>query len=89
MSLLATVPSINPMYRFQWEPAQDSHVLLYPEGMIQLNGSASEILKRVNGEDSIAEIIATLEAQFEGVEGLADDVVGFFEHAVNEGWVNV
>jgi pyrroloquinoline quinone biosynthesis protein D len=27
-------------YRFQWEPAQNAFVLLYPEGMVKLGGSA-------------------------------------------------
>ena len=30
--------------RLQWEPAQEAHVLLYPEGMVKLNGSAGAIL---------------------------------------------
>ena len=37
-------------FRLQWEPAQKAHVLLYPEGMVKLNGSAGEILKRCDGE---------------------------------------
>ena len=27
-------------YRFQWEAAQNAYVLLYPEGMVKLGGSA-------------------------------------------------
>ena len=26
--------ALNPMYLFRWEPTQDSHVLLYPEGIV-------------------------------------------------------
>ena len=29
-------PKWRPGYRFQYEPAQKGHVLLYPEGMIKL-----------------------------------------------------
>ena len=36
-------PQWRPGYRFQYEPAQKGHVLLYPEGMIKLNESASAI----------------------------------------------
>jgi pyrroloquinoline quinone biosynthesis protein D len=39
-------PAIGRGFRLQWEPAQQAHVLLYPEGMVKLNGSAGEILKR-------------------------------------------
>src|SRR5262249_58446441 len=39
-------PAIGRGFRLQWEPAQAAHVLLYPEGMVKLNSSAGEILKR-------------------------------------------
>ena len=39
-------PAVGRGFRLQWEPAQNAYVLLYPEGMIKLNGSAGEILKR-------------------------------------------
>ncbi|HQE41111.1 MAG TPA: pyrroloquinoline quinone biosynthesis peptide chaperone PqqD, partial [Zoogloea sp.] len=42
----AARPCIHRLFRFQWEPAQQAHVLLYPEGMVKLNQSAGEILKR-------------------------------------------
>ena len=45
MSLTAaSIPRIGHGFRLQWEPAQESHVLLYPEGMVKLNQSAGEIL---------------------------------------------
>ena len=37
-------PALAPMYRLQFEPAQDCWVLLYPEGLVKLNGPASEIM---------------------------------------------
>ena len=42
-------PRLGHGFRFQWEPAQSCHVLLYPEGMIKLNRSAGEILARCDG----------------------------------------
>lgn len=30
-------------YRLQWEAAQESHVILYPEGMAKLNETAAAI----------------------------------------------
>ena len=38
-------PRIRRGFRLQWEPVQNCDVLLYPEGMIQLNDSAALILK--------------------------------------------
>ena len=34
------VPTWRQGYRFQFEPAQNGFVILYPEGMIKLNESA-------------------------------------------------
>ena len=45
-------PRLGHGFRFQWEPAQQAHVLLYPEGMVKLNQSAGEILKRCDGSRS-------------------------------------
>ena len=80
------VPTLKSMFRFQWEPAQSAHVLLYPEGMVQLSTSASEILKRVDGQHSIATIIDELKAAFGGAP-LDDDVRNFLNQAEANGWI--
>ena len=77
---------IAPGFRFQWEEAQHAHVLLYPEGMINLNPSAGEILKRCDGTRTLAGIIEDLQQQFPGAD-LADDVREFLEGAYERGWV--
>ncbi|MBT2299638.1 pyrroloquinoline quinone biosynthesis peptide chaperone PqqD [Variovorax paradoxus] len=79
-------PRIGPGFRLQWEPVQDRHVLLYPEGMVQLNGSAGEIMKRCDGESSIAAIVADLEQAF-GTTGLDAEVRGFVELAAQQNWL--
>ena len=80
------VPELYKQYRFQWEPAQDCFVLLYPEGMIKLPGSAGEIMKRVDGKNRVAQIIADLEANFPGVD-LRQDVLDFLGVAHANGWI--
>jgi pyrroloquinoline quinone biosynthesis protein D len=50
---LDAVPRIAAGHRMQFEPAQDCHVLLYPEGMVTLNPSAAEILGRCDGQRSV------------------------------------
>ena len=82
------VPALKAMYRFQWEPAQSAHVLLYPEGMVKLSGSAGEIMKRVDGQRSIAVIIAELKAAFGGAP-LDDDVRNFLAQAHSNGWLTL
>ena len=83
------VPSWRPGYRFQYEPAQKGHVLLYPEGMIKLNDSASEIGKLIDGERDVAAIIATLDEQFPGVPDLGDDIEQFMEVAREQHWLTL
>lgn len=79
-------PSIARGFRLQWEPAQNAHVLLYPEGLIKLNGSAGEILKRCSGTATIAEISADLERAF-ATTGLSSDVLRFVSMAVEKRWI--
>jgi pyrroloquinoline quinone biosynthesis protein D len=81
-----TVLELAQRYRFQWEEAQQAYVLLYPEGMVKLGGSAGEILKRVNGATPVSAIVADLEHAFPGVD-LRRDVIDFLEHAHEKGWI--
>ena len=81
-------PAVGHGFRLQWEPAQHAHVLLYPEGMIKLNGSAGEILKRCDGAATIAEITADLERAFAAAD-LSDDVVRFVVMAVEKRWLQI
>jgi pyrroloquinoline quinone biosynthesis protein D len=80
------VPRLAAGMRLQFEPAQDCHVLLYPEGMVKLNGSAGEIMKRCDGLRSIGQIVADLEQAF-ATTGLESDVLGFIEIAVKQRWL--
>lgn len=78
---------LNPKFRLQWEAAQDCHVLLFPEGMIQLNESAGEILTRCQDETLVDSLISELEKQFPDADDLAADVLEFLEEANHEQWV--
>ena len=81
-------PTIRAGYRLQWEPVQNTYVMLYPEGMITLNTSAAEILKRCDGVRTVDEIVAELEAAFQRTE-LKKDVLAFLEGAARQGWVRL
>jgi pyrroloquinoline quinone biosynthesis protein D len=81
-------PAIGRGFRLQWEPAQNAHVLLYPEGMVKLNGSAGEILKRCDGARTLSEIVADLEAAF-ATQGLEKDVSAFVAFAVEHRWLEL
>jgi pyrroloquinoline quinone biosynthesis protein D len=82
----ASRPRVGPGFRLQWEQVQDCHVLLYPEGMVKLNGTAGEIMKRCDGQSDVAGIVTDLEQTFEA-EGLRPDVVAFMEMAAKQGWL--
>lgn len=82
----AAIPSLAAGFRLQWEPVQNAHVILYPEGMVKLNVSAAEILRRCDGEHSIGAIVAELELLFKH-PGLMSEVSLFLEGASRAGWV--
>lgn len=81
------VPRLRPGFRFQWEPAQSAHVLLYPEGMVRLNDSAGAVLKEVDGQRSVADIVALLEQQFPDAGSLEGDVSEFLKDAEKQHWI--
>ena len=82
----ADKPENAPTFRFQWEEVQDCYVVLYPEGMVKLSKSAGEIMKRIDGEESIDKIIKDLETTF-SENNLEDDVMKFLEVAYDTGWI--
>jgi pyrroloquinoline quinone biosynthesis protein D len=82
----SSYPRIAPLYRFQWEAAQNAYVLLFPEGMVQLNVAAGEILRRCDGRLSADQIIADLRVAFQS-DAIDADVEAFLRSATNDGWV--
>lgn len=84
--MIAARPQIARGFRLQWETTQQAHVLLYPEGMVQLNASAGEILSRCDGVRDVAAIVAELEQAF-GMNDLQPDVLAFLELAVAQRWI--
>jgi pyrroloquinoline quinone biosynthesis protein D len=81
-------PRVAKLFKLQWEEVQKSWVLLYPEGMVKLNGSAGEIMKRLDGQTSVQTLITTLEQDF-GTTGLQADVLDFLTIAQRQGWVKL
>ena len=79
-------PRVASHFRLQWEEVQKSWVLLYPEGMVKLNGSAGEIMQRLDGIKTVQAVVADLETQF-GATHLTQDVLDFLAIAQRQGWV--
>jgi pyrroloquinoline quinone biosynthesis protein D len=78
--------SVNSNFQFQWEKKQNCYVLLYPEGMVQLNQSAGEILNLCDGKNSVKDINKILCEKFE-MEDLTQDINAFLEEAKNRNWI--
>jgi pyrroloquinoline quinone biosynthesis protein D len=81
-------PAIAHGMRLQYEAAQEAHVLLYPEGMVKLNGSAGAIMARCDGVRCLDEIVADLERTY-GASGLAADVHSFIAYALQKQWLEL
>jgi pyrroloquinoline quinone biosynthesis protein D len=81
-------PGLAHGLKLQWEPAQDAHVLLFPEGMVKLNSSAGAIMSRCDGARSVAQIVADLEKTY-GATGLGPDVEAFVALAVEKRWLEL
>ncbi|MDH4396820.1 MAG: pyrroloquinoline quinone biosynthesis peptide chaperone PqqD [Limnobacter sp.] len=79
-------PKLNRLFRLQYEEAQKTHVLLYPEGMVKLNQSASEILQLCDGTRTVDQIVKALEAKF-GVSNLSADVSAMLEESTRRNWL--
>ena len=75
------------LLRFQWEEAQQSHVILFPEGMVKLNGSAGEVLGLVDGKNSVNQIVTSLKEKFQGVEGIEKDILSMIQFALDKAWI--
>jgi pyrroloquinoline quinone biosynthesis protein D len=86
LASLPLKPALSSVFRLQFEPAQGAWVLLYPEGMVQLNPSAAEILRRCDGTRSVDDIVAELQGEF-GVQGIGPDVLALLEEGGRRGWI--
>jgi len=70
----------------QWEEAQQKDVILYPEGMVELNQSSAEILKLCDGTRNLDRIVIDLEEKF-ATSNLKNDITSFLNVALNNGWI--
>jgi len=83
----ADIYDIALHHRFQWEEAQNSYVILFPEGMVKLHGGAGEVIKCVNGKASVGDIVTELKAAFPDAENIEADIIGMFDMAVGKAWL--
>ncbi|OIQ83282.1 coenzyme PQQ synthesis protein D [mine drainage metagenome] len=80
-------PQLNSKFLFRWEKSQDAYVLLYPEGVIKLNASASEIIKRCTGKSTVGEIVKELKTLFVDTADIETSIYRFLEVSHAKGWI--
>ena len=80
--------AFSPLHRLQWEESQQRFVILYPEGMVELNGPAAEILQLCDGSRHLEGIVDELEKKFE-TSGLRTDIEELLEAALKNGWIRI
>ncbi len=73
-------------FRLQWEKVQDTHVLLYPEGMVKINPSAAAILSELDGEKTLEQIVDHLMSTYQE-DSISQDIYTFIEVANEHGWI--
>jgi pyrroloquinoline quinone biosynthesis protein D len=84
---MSAAPSLSRRFRLQYEAAQSRWVLLYPEGMVQLNDSAAEVLRRCDGQRTVDHIVSELEQVF-AVQGIATQVHDLLNEGARRGWLD-
>lgn len=81
-----TIFVIDKKFRLQWEKAQKTYVLLYPEGMVQLNNSAAEVLKLCDGNHTVNQVVEEIQSQIAD-QNIRNDVIEFIGDAYEQGWI--
>lgn len=72
-------PRLSPGCR--WSTRDEGPVLLFPEGMIRLQGTGQNILELCDGRRTLQEIVATLSESYISTDAnkIAEDVMTFLE----------
>jgi pyrroloquinoline quinone biosynthesis protein D len=59
-------PSLRRGVLLRYDRVRERHVLLCPEGVLVLNETAADVLRRCDGTASVAEIGAALSGRYQG-----------------------
>ncbi len=83
----SALPHLSRRLRLHYESAPGRWVLHTPDGAVELNDSAAEILRRCDGRHTVAEIVSALEALFE-VRGISPQVQALLADGLHRGWID-
>ena len=62
-------PLLAPHVRLTFDRARDRHVLLTPESVTVLNGTAAAVLGLCDGERTVADVVTALHGRYDRVDG--------------------
>jgi pyrroloquinoline quinone biosynthesis protein D len=62
-------PRLAPHVRLTYDPARERHVLLTPESVTVLNGTAAAVLGLCDGRRTVTDIVAALHGRYDRVDG--------------------
>jgi pyrroloquinoline quinone biosynthesis protein D len=62
-------PRLAPHVRLIFDPTRERHVLLTPESVTVLNGTAAAVLRLCDGERTVADVVAALHGRYDRVDG--------------------
>jgi len=82
------VVQLSPFYLLRWEETQKAYVLLYPEGVVKLNGTSGEIMQRVTGDATVQNIVDQLTTKYAD-QSIAPDILEFLEVSHAQRWIRV
>ncbi len=74
--------------RLTWDEVGGRHLLLVPEGLVALNGSATAVLELCDGQRTVGDIVGELTARYPDAPGsLPADVSALLEGIAQKGFV--
>ena len=82
-----TLPRLSRRLHLHYDPIQALWMLILPEGTLQLNDSAAQILRRCDGRHTIDDIVCELQVLFD-THGIAPEVRALIHESVRQGWLD-
>lgn len=85
-----TVPRFNRGFRLRHDAVRDTWVVLAPERLFALDDHAVEVLRLVDGERSMDDIVAALSRKYQAPAAeIASDVQAMFDDLVTKGAIQL
>ena len=81
--------SLRRGLRLEHDRAREQWVLLFPEGVVELNESAAAILGECREPVSIAAVVERLQMRYPEAGPIAADIEEFLGIARDKGWVDI